>query len=201
MNTYLYYLIPLITGIICWILGYLIGRLNPAISEENTHASLKADLSACRANSKNLSDRVAELEHRIYELNHPHQTDAPMMTGGSPITNSETESFSRAASAETSAFDAKKASEILGKKVKVDDLKLVEGIGPKIEEHFHAAGIKTWLDLSNASVDDCQKILSGAGDRYTMHNPGTWPRQAKLMVDGKWEELKAWTDSLDGGKE
>ncbi len=194
METLLYYAIPLITGIICWILGFLIGKSNAPLGDGTNYASLKADLSACRANSKNLSDKVAELEHQIYEYEHAQTSDAPVMNAPNPTVVSS-------AKAPVMAFDADKAKAAFGKKVKQDDLKLVEGIGPKIAEHFIAGGIKTWQELANASVEDCQKILTAAGDRYTMHNPGTWPRQAKLMVDGKWDELKAWTDTLDGGKE
>lgn len=200
MNTYLYLLLPLLTGIICWILGYLIGKLQANGGDGTNHASLKADLSACKANSKNLSKKVAQLEHRIYELNHPVETDAPMMTSASPVVESKPKESSKSAPSDTS-FNANKAKAVIEKKVKQDDLKLVEGIGPKIAEHFIAGGISTWQELGNSTVEECQKILSDAGDRYTMHNPGTWPRQAKLMAEGKWEELKAWTDKLDGGKE
>lgn len=197
METLLYYAIPLITGIICWILGFLIGKSNAPLGDGTNYASLKADLSACRANSKNLSDKVAELEHQIYEYEHARTSDAPAMNAPNPTVAASPKAKAKA----SSSFDAAKAKAVFGKKVKQDDLKLVEGIGPKIAEHFMAGGIKTWQDLANASVEDCQKILTAAGDRYTMHNPGTWPRQAKLMVEGKWDELKAWTETLDGGKE
>jgi len=36
--------------------------------------------------------------------------------------------------------------------------------------------------------------------RYKMHDPTTWPKQAKLAADGKWDELKKLQDELDGGK-
>ncbi|MEJ6796117.1 MAG: 50S ribosomal protein L21, partial [Flavobacteriales bacterium] len=28
----------------------------------------------------------------------------------------------------------------------------------------------------------------------------TWPAQAKMAAEGKWDELKKWQDELDGGK-
>ena len=31
-------------------------------------------------------------------------------------------------------------------------------------------------------------------------SPETWPQQAQLAADGKWDELKALQDELDGGK-
>ena len=30
--------------------------------------------------------------------------------------------------------------------------------------------------------------------------PGTWPEQAKMAHEGRWDELKKWQDELDGGK-
>jgi large subunit ribosomal protein L27 len=78
---------------------------------------------------------------------------------------------------------------------------MVEGIGPKIEGLLHDAGIKTWADLANAELDKVQAVLDEAGPRYRMHSPATWAKQAKLAHEGKWEELEAYQDHLDGGRE
>ncbi len=81
-----------------------------------------------------------------------------------------------------------------------DDLKIVEGIGPKIEELLQAAGIKTYQELSSASPDRIKEVLAEAGNRFKMHDPTTWPEQAKLAAAGDWDKLKQWQDELDGGK-
>lgn len=81
-----------------------------------------------------------------------------------------------------------------------DDLKIIEGIGPKIEGLLKDAEIKTWKDLSEAEVDKLQTILDNAGDAYRMHSPNTWPKQAKLAVDGEWDALIKLQDELIGGK-
>jgi large subunit ribosomal protein L27 len=88
-----------------------------------------------------------------------------------------------------------------GKKIKVDDLKVVEGIGPKIEGLLNEAGITTWAELANAPTEKVQEVLDNAGPRYRMHNPATWAKQAQLAADAKWEELEAYQDQLKGGKE
>lgn len=85
-------------------------------------------------------------------------------------------------------------------KSKADDLTKVEGIGPKIAEHFNAAGINSFAELAATTVERLQEILNEAGPNYASHNPGTWPKQAELAAAGKWDELKAWQDELDGGK-
>lgn len=88
-----------------------------------------------------------------------------------------------------------------GKKIKQDDLKMVEGVGPKIEGLLQEGGINTWEDLATAPTEKVQAILDEAGPRYRMHDPATWAKQAKLAHEGKWQELEDLQDRLDGGRE
>lgn len=81
-----------------------------------------------------------------------------------------------------------------------DDLKIIEGIGPKIESLLNQANILTFKGLSETSSDRIKQILEAAGPRFQMHNTETWPKQAALAAAGKWEELKKWQDELDGGR-
>jgi large subunit ribosomal protein L27 len=83
---------------------------------------------------------------------------------------------------------------------KGDDLTKVEGIGPKIAGLLNDAGVNSFAALADTSVEKVQEVLNDAGSRYASHNPGTWPAQAKMAAEGKWDELKAWQDELDGGK-
>ena len=87
-----------------------------------------------------------------------------------------------------------------GKKITQDDLKMVEGIGPKIEGLLHAAGIMTWQNLADAPEADVQKILDDAGPRYRMHQPATWAMQAQLAANAEWERLEKYQDWLIGGR-
>jgi len=81
-----------------------------------------------------------------------------------------------------------------------DDLKQVEGIGPKIEQLLNAAGIRTWAQLAGSESAQIREILRAAGERYRVHDPTTWPEQAGLAAAGKWEELAQLQDLLDGGR-
>lgn len=83
----------------------------------------------------------------------------------------------------------------------IDDLKVVEGIGPKIESLLHADGILTMRLLATVETSRVQKVLDAAGPRYRMHNPKTWSTQAELIADEKWDELKEYQDFLVGGRE
>lgn len=81
-----------------------------------------------------------------------------------------------------------------------DDLKIVEGIGPKIESLLHNAGVFTFLELSQMSSKDIKNILDKAGSRFQMHDPTTWAEQAKLAYEGNWDTLKKWQSELDKGR-
>jgi len=83
---------------------------------------------------------------------------------------------------------------------KPDDLKKIEGIGPKIAEKLNEGGIHTFTELAESPVERLQEILDAAGSRYRMHNPGTWPKQSALAATGDWDALKKLQDELDGGK-
>ena len=81
-----------------------------------------------------------------------------------------------------------------------NDLKIIEGIGPKIESILHEAGIRTYTELAAASVSQLEKIVrEDAGIRIAF--PDTWPEQSRLAAEGKWAELEKLQDELKGGRE
>ena len=82
-----------------------------------------------------------------------------------------------------------------------DDLRIVEGIVPKIEQVLNDGGISTFRQLAESSEERLREILAGAGNRYKMHDPGSWPEQARLADSGDWESLKILQDALKGGRE
>jgi len=86
------------------------------------------------------------------------------------------------------------------KKWKKDDLKAIEGIGPKIEKLLLGSGIDTWEKLSQSEINDLVNILSDAGKKFQLADPGSWPKQAKLAALGHWNELETLQDSLKGGR-
>ncbi len=95
----------------------------------------------------------------------------------------------------------KMGMKILGFSNNPEDLKIVEGIGPKIEKLLKDAGVNNWAELANCPVDRLKKILSDAGERYRLADPSTWPKQAGLAATGKWSDLSDYQDFLDGGKD
>lgn len=86
------------------------------------------------------------------------------------------------------------------KKWKKDDLTAVEGIGPKISGLLKDEGIDTWRKLANTQVSTIQSILDAAGKRYKLADPSTWPKQAEMAADGRWDDLDEYQDFLQAGK-
>ena len=87
------------------------------------------------------------------------------------------------------------------KKAKADDLKLIEGIGPKGAEVLHAAGILTFADLASATPERIKEILDASEGHFNAADTHSWPDQAQLAADGKMDELKVLQDKLIGGRE
>ncbi|GHB77572.1 hypothetical protein [Persicitalea jodogahamensis] len=85
--------------------------------------------------------------------------------------------------------------------LKHDNLKIVEGIGPKIEQLLNKEGIITFRHLSEATNERLVDILRAGGSRFHMHDPESWPQQAELAADCKWDELKARQEALNKGRQ
>ncbi len=94
------------------------------------------------------------------------------------------------------AAPAKKAA---AKKSTPDDLKRIEGIGPKISGLLNDAGITTFAQLGKATPKKLADVLTAAGARFRLANPASWQQQAKLAAAGKTEELKKLQGELKGG--
>lgn len=81
-----------------------------------------------------------------------------------------------------------------------NDLKLIEGIGPRIEQVLNDAGITTFEDLGATTAERLRELLNAAGLRGSFGDPTTWGEQARLAAEGRWDELQTLQDSLRGGR-
>ena len=103
----------------------------------------------------------------------------------------------KAAPKKEAKVEAPKAQAAKKSTSKGDDLKKIEGIGPKIASTLTEAGIATFAELAKTEAAKISEIIEGVRGN---HVTDTWPVQAQLAADGKWDELKKWQDELDGGK-
>jgi small subunit ribosomal protein S6 len=81
-----------------------------------------------------------------------------------------------------------------------DNLKRIEGIGPKIAEVLRASGVNSFAKIASMTSDQLKAVLLAAGDRFSFQDPTTWPAQADLAAKGEWDKLKKWQEELKGGK-
>lgn len=81
-----------------------------------------------------------------------------------------------------------------------DNLTKIEGIGKKIESLLYKNQIYSYKHLSKSTIKKLKEILTAAGNNFNTHNPGSWPKQAKLAAENKWEELENLQKKLIGGK-
>lgn len=117
----------------------------------------------------------------------------------SGATPAKKEEAKKAAPKSETKAPAKKAAP--KKAAKADDLKKIEGVGPKAAEAMVAAGLDTFAKVAKAKPEAIATILSETSSNLAHLVTDTWPKQAKLAADGKWDELKELQDRLDGGIE
>lgn len=181
------WLIPLLVGLISAILGYLLGRLAGGSGDDYS-----AELDACKRRTAQLQSDLDACQGKL---------KAAPTAASSTASMASSFAAGAVATAPTGVvFNADAAKAAFGKKIKEDDLTVVEGIGPKIKELFHNFDINTWAKLGATSVDKCQEVLNSGGKRFEIHRPDTWPMQAEMAAQGKWSELKKWQDEHDYGK-
>jgi predicted flap endonuclease-1-like 5' DNA nuclease len=159
------------------------------------------ELSRLRARIDELDQATAEADRLRARIDELEQTTAEADRLRSQVDELRAELTASAARRETSTADAgepdvSEAASVLGTRIKLDDFTVIEGIGPKIADLLHDAGITTWRQLSEADPADLRRVLTEAGSRFRLHDPTNWPAQAALLTHGRWQEFKDLTAKL-----
>ncbi|MEM9992473.1 MAG: helix-hairpin-helix domain-containing protein, partial [Bacteroidota bacterium] len=157
-------------------------------AEEKTEAALTIE-KAPLATTTPIKEVTATPEEQAVEA-----TAATDETKAEAVPAAEEEVAVKATKKKTTAKKKKAA------KPKKDNLKRIEGIGPKISSVLTEAGVDTFQALANATPERIREILVAANPKYKMYTPDTWPEQAELAAKGDWDALKTLQDELDGGK-
>jgi len=188
-------------------------------SRENTIRELREDLVQAEIKAKN-QEPIQKFEERIAILNRSNdllQRDlefsnnerAKLKIQLANIQNEQTEQTERTESTPMAKpLETDLAQSLIrniedkpsSTKIELDPLRKIEGIGPKIEEILHKHGILTFKILSNTDINRLRDIVHGANPAYKVHDPTTWPDQARLAHQGKWESLELLQSQLKGGK-
>jgi predicted flap endonuclease-1-like 5' DNA nuclease len=80
------------------------------------------------------------------------------------------------------------------------DLKMIEGIGPKIEQALHTAGLLRFEDVAGATLERLRAAIEASGIRFAP-SITTWSRQAQYLAANDLIGLKTYQDQLIAGRE
>ncbi|MEP2056188.1 30S ribosomal protein S2 [Maribacter litoralis] len=159
----------------------------------NAVAEGLAERKAEKGDSEGKSDKKDKAPKKKVTAEKPTPTPAKVDTKPAPVVD-------KVPNVEVNV-EATKEAVAADAKVEADDLTKVEGIGPKAAEALVAAGIATYADLSEGDAEKIKEILTEASSRMAHLDPTSWPKQAKMAAEGKWDELKEWQDNVKGGVE
>lgn len=189
-------IVPFILGFLAAYAYYKVGALradnaalNAKVSEQiNEITGLRIKIAQLESDLETKGGEVRKAKDALIMCESERNALREQAGGGT----TKVKSAAKPAEARTITFN--------GVKYKWDDLKIVEGIGPKIAELLQAAGISTWEQLSMTSPYRLREILDAGGSQFNIHDPESWPHQADLAAHEKWDELKKLQEELDGGR-
>jgi predicted flap endonuclease-1-like 5' DNA nuclease/predicted nucleic acid-binding Zn-ribbon protein len=171
---------------------------------ENTKLYITAAVNeANKKSNSELIDVREKLKNAEFTINKLQEDKNKLAAavGSTVISNSTVSEVAKPApSAPTQADSDEPAKPAPVLDILKDDLTVVEGIGPKIAELLNENGIVNYGQLANASVETLQEILDRGGERFKVHDPGTWAEQSALLRDGNMDAFNKLCEELKGGK-
>lgn len=172
--------------VVAWIIALLIYWFGVQ-REETERIANSVPLNQHLTQVQEAEDRIAQLQGELHE------------TRGA-LEEAQTERERLQAELEAMSAAKVQSQAQAAEPVEPSDLKRIEGIGPKIEEILNNAGIHTFQQLAETGVERLQSVLEDTGERYRLADPGSWPRQARLAAEDKWDELATLQDELKAGR-
>jgi len=148
------------------------------------------------------SKRIVNLENEINEFRKAYEkvSKEKDRLAASPV-NKISEPKSKPAANEGSIASTESHSpndiihatrKIFGYAIRRNDLKIVDGIDPKIEKILHEVGVHTWGDLERIDINYLTNLLKEAG--YPQVDPRSWAFEGSLARQEKWADLKAFQE-------
>lgn len=178
--------------------------------------SLTTEQASLASAHKNLTDAHAKLSDSYTGLQDSHTTlsDAHTALGAdhaalvgelaalkaSPPPPAATKAVvEKAAAVKAVAVKAVAVKAVTPKPARPDDLKRVEGVGPKMQQALRAVGIETFAQLASTPQGELQSAIDAA--KLMSLSVGTWAKQARFLADGDEAGLVAYIEQLVGGVE
>jgi predicted flap endonuclease-1-like 5' DNA nuclease len=206
----------LIGVVIGWMLRSLRSRRQIAKVRKSAATGVGGSRSKGRSNDavelERLRLRLAELEPVVVERDRLRAELAPIVVERDrvraaiesvrpdPSTHPVSSSGQPLAPEPPPTPDVRAAAAVLGREIELDDLRVVVGVGPAIESLCRRIGIRTWWDLATTEPSLLRTMLADARPGLAVDDSASWPLQARLLAEGRWEEYKALTDELAAGR-
>lgn len=183
---------PVLAGILGIVIGYLLGYATK--KSPNSKRELEAWEQKYEAKNRELNNSIEKrnaLESNISDLQtRLSNTESELASSKSKL--NAVQNIASGATQNNTTFRSEEARTAYGKEVVQDDLTVIEGITIEVASLLKQNGINTWKELANTSSERCREILDHSGRSIEVHQPTTWPEQARLAYEGKWEELRRW---------
>lgn len=140
-----------------------------------------------------LARRVAEQQHWISELR--------VRLWNSEAKNRDLQAVvdSHVVAAAPPDPDLAEGERVLGIPIRMNDLTVIEGIGPAIAHLCINRGFTTWWSMANADLSVLRSTLAEAGPKFQVHDPTSWPQQARLLANGEWDRFARLAQALRDG--
>ena len=162
---------------------------------------LESDLNKCRAKYKDLERRFSSLQGKYNDLESENiilkskkdeSNDVQKIADikeTKPVEKIIVPPAPKPPVTEAAGIVAGTAGSGKWAKLKTDNLQIIEGIGPKMNEVLNENGIKDWSVLAASSLEELKAILAKYGDKYKIIDPSDWAKQASYAANKDWEGL------------
>ncbi len=169
----------------------MVADLEADISRLNSNISgLEADLDTYNKKRAELNSALTLCEGRLKEANAGSTNIKATISSTPPVSNEPVKFASSGSASERNIYSV----------LTSDNLQVIEGIGPKMDEVMKKYGVHSWKARSENTHDSLRAILDKENPKhYRIIDPTTWPDQAKLAHQGKWFDLIKMQKHLDTG--
>lgn len=129
---------------------------------------------------KDAENRIKDLRNKAEDVLEDIQEDIPLFDK-KETPKKKAATVKKTVAKKTTPKKAVKKSTPVSKK-KMTNLKLIDGVGPKMEKILKTAGIDSIEAMAKSTKTKLQKIIDEAGPRYKMIDPSNWVKQAKGLL-------------------
>lgn len=160
--------------------GEVKGKIEKEIA--NNKLVVKAEKMTSKL-TKKISATIEEVKEKIEEYTEEAMEAAPAKKKAAKKTTKKA-----APKAKKTVAKKTVAKKVEDKKVEVpasdkkDDLKLIKGIGPKLEEVLNGIGLTAFEQIKKLTIKDMTKLLSDAGVNTKLYDISGWKKQAKELL-------------------